>query len=94
MQYRDCALYPGIETNSGSSLGIELFRRRLFPTFLDKEELLWGGGLIYNEATRARLNDIVLMLVGRDLDQLKIFLEHLYSLVPCTADDQDDDAGM
>lgn len=71
-----------------------MFRRRLFPSYLDKQELLWGGGLIYNETTRARLNDIVLMLVGRDLDQLKVFLEHLYSLVPCTADDQNDDAGM
>lgn len=75
-----------------------MFLSLLFPFELlahsDKQDLLWAGGLIYNETTRARLDDIILKLVSRDLDQLKSLFEHLNALVPCTQNDPNDDAGM
>lgn len=87
-----------LRTNVCSSLGVVLFRNLLFPvdfsSYWDKQDLLWAGGLIYNETTRLRLNDIVLKLVGRDLDQLKLFFVHLDGLVPCTPNDPNDDAGL
>lgn len=87
-----------LRTNFCSSFGVVLFRNLLFPMnsprYWDKQDMLWAGGLIYNETTRMRLNDIVLKLVGRDLDQLKILFEHLDGLVPCTPNDLIDEEGM
>lgn len=64
------------------------------PDRWDKPDLLWPCGLIYNEMTRTRLNDIILRLAGRDLDQLKVLFDHLDSLVPCAPNDSNEDAGM
>lgn len=74
-----------------NSLGLALFSR-LFPRrWGGISDLLWCGGVIYNETTRFRLNDIVIRLIGRDRSQLKRFLCRLDSLVPCLTDDEAED---
>lgn len=87
-QFFECAQCYGLGELTLVSFGLDLFRRLLFTKCWTSTDLLWPGGLIYNETTRMRLNDIVLRLVGRDLVQVKEFFEYLDALVPCREDDE------
>lgn len=66
-----------------SDFATTLFWRRLFVRHLTHPDLLWQGDLIYYESTRARLNDIMLKVAGRDLSQLSRLLRDLNLLVAC-----------
>lgn len=83
-------------TDISSSYALQLFFRFLFPrSWTGRDtDLLWRGGLIYHETTRSRLNDIVLKLVDREPEQLKLLFRCLDMLVPCKTDDEyDPDTG-
>lgn len=69
-----------------------MFWRRLFIHHLTNPDLLWQGGLIYNETTRFRLNDIMLRIAGRDSLQLKRLFEDLSVLVPCKSNKYSNDS--
>ncbi|ROW14317.1 hypothetical protein VPNG_03964 [Cytospora leucostoma] len=71
--------------------GSDLFWHHLFPRRLSRpEEPLWQGDLIYNEATRRQLNDIMLKVSARDTMQNRKLIEDLQSLVPCLKNDEED----
>lgn len=70
--------------------GLRLFTHCLFPNGLTWHvaNMLWPHGLIFNEPTRQRLNNIVLALAGRDVNQLKSIFKGLQDILHCSTQDE------
>lgn len=81
---------PHSQTDHSSSHGWHLFARYLFPESRgwSSSNTTWPHGLVFSENTRIQLNDVVLRLAGRDLDQLEQIFTSLHSMLPCTTNDR------
>ncbi|KAI3401247.1 hypothetical protein diail_11953 [Diaporthe ilicicola] len=62
----------------------QLFWHHLFPRRWSSANSLWQGDVIYNEASRCQLIDIILKVAGRTPEQGRQLIEDLKSLVSCT----------
>lgn len=71
-----------------SSFTTELFWHHLFPRRWSSANSLWQGDVIYNEATRCQLINIILRVAGRTPEQNRMLIEDLKSLVPCLTNDE------
>lgn len=71
-----------------SSFTTQLFWHHLFPRRWSSANSLWQGDVIYNEATRCQLINIILRVAGRTPEQNRLLIEDLKSLVPCSTNDE------
>lgn len=74
------------------SFGTQLFWHHLFPRRWSSANSLWQGDVIYNEATRCQLINIILRVAGRTREQTGLLIDDLKSLVPCSTNDETEDS--
>lgn len=74
-----------------SSFGTQLFWHHLFPRRWSNANSLWQGDVVYNEATRCQLVNIILRVAGRTPEQTRQLIEDLKALVPCSTNDEAED---
>ncbi|CAN8096633.1 unnamed protein product [Discula destructiva] len=73
-----------------SGAGWRILAHLLFPDgrSFTVPDLLWPQGLVFNEPTRHRLNNIVLALAGRDLEQITEIFTGFHGMLPCANNDR------
>lgn len=74
-----------------SSFTTQLFWHHLFPHRWSSANSLWQGDVTYSEATRCQLINIILRIAGRNPEQIRLLIEDLKSLVPCSTNDETED---
>ncbi|POS74497.1 ubiquitin carboxyl-terminal hydrolase [Diaporthe helianthi] len=72
----------------------QLFWQYLFPRRWSSANALWQGDVVYNEATRCQLINIILRTAGRTPGQLQLLIEDLRTLVSCSTDDDIEDGSL
>lgn len=76
------------------SFATQLFWHYLFPRRWSSANSLWQGDVVYQEATRCQLINIILRIAGRTPGQVQLLIEDLRSLVSCSTDDDIEDGSL